>query len=597
MELLHLLKQDTKLNIITSSECVSLEPKPVLNVKIIMNEFDQVETLLSSHDYTQYDVVVYLTTIHEVKLPDSIKVLVQRKFNGINQMLLSETTLYESIPHYTHLKWLRPKSILDELCKCHSPFSRVLINYNSYTANLCCDKALVSLSDTLIDDINYESKHSNLYAGLILYESSYDVSKYQPDFIAEFNVENAINYPYQYTWDHVTISCKRTLSSVLTSLQQLHHLQVDIETEDMFNTNTNLINKLHSLGIPCHLREKKWPSNHRIVLNHNASIPNINTFLQYLRKLPPLSSFGLLVLDKHDHYASQGMNDTFALVKEDAVDDVIGKTNAYLYSSHRSFVVISPYIPAVDTSSILLQPKVQTRKVYYTPTIGDADLADQMTEYASISGEFEVGVDVKKLSMLQLQNTFQNIRFKEMTKPTQSSFQLSVQPQKSTFIFHSSIVLQAQRYLSKLYQSSCVVLGIHQKCKRVKRSFSCSCSLQYYEDGLKRLLNNFQDKSVAVVLCNASRAEDNLLPMIQSFNVQVHTMPEWIDLATQMAVLSVVDGLILSTSSFAFWAGVMNSNSSNIVSPTKWVTDIYAMAYKAYNETCIQPSWIPIVNC
>ena len=600
MEFLHLLSQDTKLNIIpsASTESDQLEVKPALNVFVLVNDSDQIDKLLQLQS-NDHDVVVYFTSTQPYKEEEPIKCLLTRVYNHIHQQLLCDSSLYHKLQHYHHLKWLRPNNILHELVNCHSPFGRVLINYHLQTLHLSCDQAVVNKVDTLIDGINYESKHSNLYAGLILFEDEYDVTKYQPDFIAVFNhqeLNQEPNFSYYYKWDGCVIWSKRSLSTIVTSLQQLSKIELQVHTLDVVHADTSIIDLFHTYSIPCTLTLQNVPPENTLVINEGSIINNnFNTFIQYLRKLPSLQTFGIAMFDHHHLLINDSINDTYGTVKALGLEEVMSTASSYLYSSSTlSTCVITPYLPVVKGSKLQLPSHSST--IYYTPSLGDADLADQMTEYACIANDFEVGVDPAKVhtKMIQLQSTFQNIRLKEIAQPISMSFDLAIQPQKSSFVFKSSILLQAQQYLSKFNQTCPFIVGVHQKCRKYKRSFTLSSSLEYYEHAIKHIVSI--NNQPTFLLANSSKSEVELIPLLQSLQLKYELIPDTIPIPVQLAILTLTDGLILSTSTFAFWAGVMNKHSQCTVCPTKWVSDIYAMAYKSYHDKCIQPSWVAIHN-
>ena len=569
MELLYFIGKDAPINIITSSTQPKMSP-PIYNIHVKTGGIDIHEIkscLLNDND--QYNDIFYLvipeTFATQFQLP-SIKWILSRKHANVLHILLCDVNLYDSLTHKPFFKETNISFILQQIFHCHSPFARILSTINNTKTDL--DKKLASeaSSSNLFVDVK-SNNYTKLYAGLILDTFYDDINKiYNPEFIVDLTKNQLIKedgYSFIYLFDDGNkILTKRSLSQILCNYKQIQSIQnVQLVCKDINFPNPEIINQLQQNLFPFTCVKQHNSCKNTITLFDDTKIENLALFLNTIRKLPLFSSFTKVVFNYIPTILfDEVVNEIFVTIN--LIDETSAK--CFLETEEQSHeTIIMPLIPSCRNFKEEHQQNNNIKPKYFMEKFGEDDLGEQMTQFACVVKAFQPLVESSKdlWKACKIKDVFQNVDY-ECVDTNENNFSLAYYPTPHSFIFKSSIYYQALNYLSTFTSQNMKVIGVHQKRKRLGTTTTQKCNVKYYKDSIESIKQNFQSSRLHFLLFNDVH---NLKEICGSY-----TLVKEINDGLSLAILSLCDGLILSTSSFSWWAGTLNKKAI-IYAPKKWI--------------------------
>lgn len=574
MELLFFLGHDTPINVLSEATHQKLMP-PFINVHVKAGGVDvkDLETFLLL-DNDIYNDLVYLSVpveyMEAYRASTNIKWLMWRIHNDVCHALICDNDMHDKLRHKSMMRWLHASYAAKQLLKLSSPFAKVCCDVPVDNSEYVCVLDSVSLEQT--NKVYVHSKSSPMlrksFAGCLLQGHNSAPAYLQCDFVGFMGLDDgaASTAAYTYKWPNFTLQCKRPLSSILTSLECLKKVDTRVICKDLARPKTDLVRLLEDMHVGFEMHqdsEEMYVQRSRptLYLSEDTIVHNVSMFLSLLRKCPPFNTFSRMLLQapKEKHTFKYNMlNDSFVFVDGD-----LSRCSAELRVNDDDTFVLAPLVfPASrDAGHQSVEPYLTD---YYIDTLGDNDLAEQMTEYASTIKAFHIKVNLYKESwgQIKLKKYFQNIVYSEAV-PSDNVFSLSYQPAKHDFIFHSSIRHEALKVISRLHARHLAVVGVHFRRERLGPSVTHPCSDAYYEAAVKAVVEVFPN---ACFLLSGDQV-DKHSKRIFGGDAVLETNHE--DEAVALCALSMCDGLILSTSSFAWWAAVLNAKGK-VWCPQRW---------------------------
>lgn len=578
MELLFFLGQDTPINVISEPTHSKLMP-PFMNVHIKAGGVDVKDLeafLLLDNDI--YNDLVYLSIpvdyMETYQASSNIKWLMWRLHNDMCHALICDNDMYDKLNHGL-MRWLQSSYVAKQLLQLHSSFAKVACDVPVDGSDCICtfDDTQIVADGKLYVHAKSHPLLRKTFAGCLLQNHTQTPSYLQCDFVGyRGRPSNAVvEAPYVYCWPSFTLNCKRPLSSIITSLNQLKHLETIVLCKDLARPQLELVETLQNLCVDFKMvqqDQKVYVQQHRptLYLHESIVIHNFSMFLSLLRKCPAFNTFSSMLL--HAPPASSThtfdfnmINDSFVYLKDYTLD--VSSLKAVLHTSDDGNVV-APLVYPMSTSQPISGSMDPYLTDYYIDTLGDKDFAEQMTEYASAIKSFHVVANVYKdaWSLIKLKQYFQNVVY-NVTQPfsTGNNFVLAAQPVKHPFVFHSKVYNEAIKLISKLQAQNYSVVGVHYRRVKLGASVTYPCSDEYYKKAIQEAVKSFP--RVCFLLGGGSN------PVQEKVGDDHLVVSNHEDEAVAMCAFTLCDGFIMSTSSFAWWSAVLNTKGK-VWCPKRW---------------------------
>lgn len=582
MELLFFLGQDTPLNVLSEPSHQKLSP-PFINVHVKaggVNVKDLEDFLLQDNDI--YDDLVYLSIptayIEAYQSSATIKWLMWRIHNDMCHALICDKEMHDKLRNKSMLKWLHRSYVVKQLLDLSSPYAKVACDIDDVNGSVCCyDDTPLTLQNesSLYIHASTNALLRKSYAGCLLSHHKTAPAYLQCDFVGYKSTEDDdddSSSPYVYKWPNFTLKCKRSLSSIMTSLRHIKTMKTVVVCKDLARPQTNeVISSLQQMLVPYTLvveSKTLFVTHHEptLYLKENATIHNPSMFLSLLRKCPAFNTFSDLIL--HPFISTSPVtfeynmiNDSFVYLRDCSLDLLNVPGVLHIDDTKQ---VIAPLVYPMSSASKHSEDS-QYYTSYFVDCLGDHDLADQMTEYASTIKAFNVTVNVYKdtWKQVKLKSYFQNIVYNKGL-PSDNSFALSFQPTKHEFLFHSKIQEEASKFLSFWKAQGYTVVGIHFRRERLGVAVSNPCSDDYYRNAIEAAKASY-DK-ICFVIGSGEINQHHHKKLLATETIVMNHEDEGVGLC----ILSMCDGLILSTSSYAWWAAALNK-TAKVWCPRKWI--------------------------
>ena len=580
MELLYFIGKDTPINIITSSSQHKILP-PTYNIHVKTGGIDinEIKTSLAN-DNDQYNDIFYIVVpesfIPQFQVP-SIKWILSRKHANVYHILLCDVNLYDTLSHKSYFNSLKSEKILQQIFNCHSPYARILSCISCIPSTTHVDQTIDKKiiyqpsTTTLFVDIDTNA-NAKLYAGLIL-DTHKNLKGYNPEFIVDASNDLSLKedgYAFIYTFDlssndskKIKVMSKRPLSQILMNYNQLTQIQnIQLVCRDINFPNAEIIAQLDQNLFPYTCVKEYNSCKNIITMYDDVKIENLPLFLNTIRKLPLFSSFTKVIFNSIANILfDEVINDIFVTInpEEDST-----KSRCFLETqSQMDEMIIVSLIPSCGVSKLPNATIDQHQKPkYFIEKFGNDDLAEQMTQFSCVVKAFHPLVDASKDKWkdCKIKDVFQNIDY-DCSNDVENNFTLAYYPSPHPYIFSSFLRYQAINYLSFFTSRGIKVVGVHQKRKRLGVTPTQKCNLKYYKDAIESIKQHFESSEIHFLLFNDFL---NLKEICGSYTLVKETD------GLSLAILSLCDSLILSTSSFSWWAGTLNKKAI-IYAPKKWI--------------------------
>lgn len=622
MELLYFLGKDTPLNVVSDSSRQTKAPPPAINIHIRTGGVDMhsIEEFLSK-DHDMFDDMIYLTIpqsfMKMYQETTAVKWLFFRVHNDVCHALLCDASVFDKVHHRPYFKWLKPSSIVQELLLLHSPYARIISNKAEHNVDCSSSSTTLSCHQRFINlaTCDASSASARTFAGAIFIDEAQSIpSSMALEFITYVNCEptasTTSNYSYRYGFSNMNIFSKRPLSSIVSSYRQLVNLPLIVPCKDLQSPQQGIIKQLQDMQLAFELVTAThfMPTSFALILYDNIQLHNSTLLINYLRKLPSIDTFRQLLL--HNDLVSEAnpygltplyddisSNEAFAVCHQDHYLQLNEAAKAYVYTANHTATLIPFVCPCYQDMTVTSQDL--PKESYYIDVLGDDDLAEQMTQYASVVKGFCVAVNYHKdaWKQIRLKQAFQNIVYQPSMCSSKQSFTIAHYPTPYAYIFHSSIYLRACNYLSTMQFHRYKCVAVHQKRNKYSMSLTNTCSKDYYKKAIKMMKDNLHPTPICFLICNSDaepttiEKQDDLQSLLTSKDT-MKVVRE--DDVTTLAIMTLCDGLILSTSSYAWWAAVLNEKASLVIAPERWTNAEHWYHSIEWERRFNQVSWVTL---
>ena len=552
MELIPLIAKHLDLFILPNETHIR-HPPPTYNL-LLKNggcSLEEIEDLLLQ-DESNLLVYTILPSSHEISLTSSIKTLATRVFGNTHHVILTSSKLFLT---NTSLQTLA-KNVKQSLEDLPNQFYRAASSYpiqNNYVdrgtpEDHHCMQFLDKPSDSLTPSLE-----------LIVSSVPFTTK--------------TLSYTYIFT-DDLYITCKRSLSSIISSIRQLETLSIIIvEDGDAQDLSTLLFNSYLSFSLLSkanYEKEKDLLAN-KLVLDAQIEVTNFKMFLALLRKLPPLSSFQTCVFDLHTLVnCDEVVSEVFVKVPQHV-------SKAYIVTSptiSKHDTHLSPFFPCFAHPQNREEEEQIVKVTYYTSELLDRELGESIMTYSCISKGFQLYVQPSAASANNvLHETFQNISMRPLIRTFENPCVASIMPTWVPLIWQNGVYFEAEKLLRKIRKehNAEIVCGIHVREPQQASSRYCDTSCSYYEEAVGKCKELFPSKRI-VFVSNSSLIPDTILL-------------ENISKSVELCLFAHCDVFVCSISSFS-WIAATQGKKKTVISPHKWTSS------KEFEKRCIQESWI-----
>ena len=530
-------------------ECLSLlsllmqRPICIINdvdTNVVENTNDLCVMITTDVSKIRQNTVVLLSCMTAPPASEHHHILFHRKTHeGLQTIVFLPLELQQHL----HMPTIR-QHFLRMMCNLHTPFSRIL---RGNTSELDGQKGdivpyLTMKISTSTTYVQPSTANTKLYSGFVLCNG---LPSLHPEFIVSASALDATkDYTYTYELLGLFVYTKRPINLIMSCLEQLQSLQTVVLCNHVSSPNTSLLRSLQSLMIPYTLVQSSSyvPRSKTLVIKDDICISNVQTLLQYLRKCPSFSTFDMLWLSQPNGSVTyhQACNELFSVIKPTSTE--IGANITLLSRANADFpTILVPYMYVDVLSSKTTSAFSATstpRSKYFIPSLGSTKLEEQMTNYSAVARSFDVYTDHQRHNHIQLSSIFENTPY-TVQKAFQNTFEACMTPQPYPFMFTSEVQQQAFNYLSSLR-------GDAQ-----------------------------HTRIIGVIREDASESEKRAQEIVLSSmtGTVVYDTDTNVTKGILLAIFANTDTLICSSSTFSFWAAMMNSSANHIPStmPEKYI--------------------------
>ena len=519
--------------------------------------------------------VVYIvcpdTFVQTIQESSYLTILFSRSYGHVFHALICSKHTYE------RALFSFPQALYNQILSSKSAWNRVYWTLASYPL----DTSFVDTpprKDTSLPGVRFASQpteHHSIYVG--------DTMPTQPNGCDIFVVSTGTHSGlYEYSTPTFRCITKRPLSSILTSYEIAKELKVMVvDTEQHVY---DICDTLHSCLIPfsfCkekefHKQNLEWKRN-QLVLKTSSSCPNHKLLLQYIRKLPPSSSYHMLDLaSKEENVVGTILCDHFMYLSDSSVTifDRMLCSDAYIlsrpiskYHVGETGICIAPFFSPFVPSEKL--PTVASTKLSYcmsTPSL-TSDLGDVCMEVMSLMKGFTVCC-AAPISLPFVNVDIRNVQEGEIVNPCTAMIVPTVVP----MVPSSSEWLAAECLLSRIEGP---LVGVHTKMSRVSSTTWDVCD-EYYVRARQMI-----GTGPVTLVCLGDTPRPGL---IQKDDTVVHLTT--IDPVVALFVLMQCPTMISSSSTFSWCAAALGKHKM-VICPQRWCK----AENRLYEENAVCDGW------
>lgn len=624
--------------------------------------------ILGSQDINLESVL--LSSTDALSPTDAFEVLMKRVHNSNVHCVIASNKLTAYVVKHHLFPFIEPELIKSQLYQTHSCFSRVATVVDANSVFECMD----AKSDLILANTNTLKIPSHFLDGLIKnpfklffgLESQETIQKLincliidcsnltlnsvrsfspsvQPEMVVVLNKPaEAVDceflqmwsegqvYGFQYffgTNNNVTIYSKRSLSTAFDSLKQLTTVDVILQTPSFDDDRyIPMVQQLQTFLIPFQLQTSvEHIERPTILLHSNDKIESWLLFASSLRKLPSFHSFDMVLFETEDccNLITEHCNESFVytewlmssktklpaslIITNDTLATLVLQT-----SSSKQIRTIRPYVSLCSESATKdFKPPTPNKLSYFCESLGDGDLAEQITQYASVlKSNFRCTVHPlhQHRSMIQMNQTFQNIDYGINRGVLPNKFSLMLYPEMFAFVFQSKIYASARQLLSYISTHEYVPVGVHFSKRQKFCTSESVLNADYYSKCIQHINQKFENKKICWIVFDDEGQDEKVLKenllinQDQSQNMMLRC--SGMNTGHKMCLFSMCTGLILSSSMFAWWSGILHSYSQPpdatqddlICCPRRWMNINYLFYTEDWEAKFEQTNWLKVDN-